>query len=81
MEEARQVGGKRRSARERKKEKERGPQKSRSEAREERSEEERDESEWERERVTGIAGGRGWERTLLTPPSIQDGVGSGSPRH
>ena len=27
----------------------------------------------------GGAGGEG--ETLLTPPSIQDGVGSGSPRH
>lgn len=37
----------------------------------------------------GRAAGRGWVggwvggggETLLTPPSIQDGVGSGSPRH
>lgn len=28
-----------------------------------------------------VEGGRGGGETLLTPPSIQDGVGSGSPRH
>ncbi|KYN08071.1 hypothetical protein ALC62_00916 [Cyphomyrmex costatus] len=34
-----------------------------------------------RARVDGTGAERKRERTLLTPPSIQDGVGSGSPRH
>jgi len=40
------------------------------------------EKERERESARGWYGAEGKrERTLLTPPSIQDGVGSGSPRH
>lgn len=45
---------------------------------------ERESSGNERERTRGAADRRGEgesRETLLTPPSIQDGVGSGSPRH
>ncbi|EZA57562.1 hypothetical protein X777_02102 [Ooceraea biroi] len=71
------------SAARRKKEREgRGPPKESQEARGKEREGKTEAGGWEREIARrGQGGQRERERTLLTPPSIQDGVGSGSPRH
>lgn len=63
---------------------ERVAEEKREEKNEKERERERESSGNERERTRGAADRRGKgesRETLLTPPSIQDGVGSGSPRH